>query len=83
MKGNLTMTAAMRQTVVKSTRLISYCLIAAVFTPLSNFAYTSDDYVQSGLIAQWDGINNADANQLSSIMGDGALPTSPMEWEVL
>ena len=35
------------------------CAAAAIGTASADTAYTSADYVQDGLVAQWDGINNA------------------------
>ena len=41
--------------------MFGFCLAAAVGVALSSFGdtYTSEGYLQDGLVAQWDGINNA------------------------
>lgn len=39
--------------------LVMMSAVAAMEAASANTPYTSEDYVQSGLVAQWDGINNA------------------------
>ena len=42
-------------------KMLGFCLAAAVGVALPSFGdtYTSEGYLQDGLVAQWDGINNA------------------------
>ena len=39
--------------------LVMTCTVVAMEAVSANTAYTSEDYVQAGLVVQWDGINNA------------------------
>ncbi len=42
-------------------KMLGFCLAAAVGVVLPSFGdtYTSEGYLQDGLVAQWDGIDNA------------------------
>ena len=39
--------------------LVMTCTVVAMEAASANTAYTSEDYVQAGLVVQWDGIDNA------------------------
>ena len=64
-------------------KMLGFCLAAAVGVALPSFGdtYTSEGYLQDGLVAQWDGINNAgvglhlpDSGVWKDLVGNCDLP---------
>ena len=54
--------------------LVMTCTVVAMEAVSANTAYTSKDYVQAGLVAQWDGIDN---------MGTGAHVSNASVWKLV